>query len=680
MGRHGGGAAPRDGRLGERGGVGQPGRHSSISRRAFLGAALALGAAGLAGGRWPTTAAARERIAPRAVLGARVVHRWPDDFGPGEAQAVRLLQRTEGGGLHAVAPDARYQSAVLPLPFLVTHVGLRWAGADGSPGALELAVRTSANGRDWSPWLACPAGCAAPAGDGYCTPLVRVPAGAFVQYRLRFPAAPSPLLRWVSLHALNPFDGPEREPTSAAVPWPRLPFPFRSREEWGCDEALRFDTRGAESWPRVYVPVKKLVVHHTATTNDYDDAAAEVRAIYAYHARELDWGDIGYHALIGRDGVVYEGRRGRGPTLGVPREALSPGVVGGHAFFHNFGTDGYALIGTFTETPLPAAMRERLVDLLVYKARWWGLDPLAGSDFLRSDAIWHRDVANVSGHRDLVATECPGDQVYRLLPELRATAAERLGGRAAQEAGRTVFLMAPPPADTTARAAALHWGGLGLLAPGWQFSYYLERWRREGDSGAAPADTAQPAWSAYSPQAAVVLTDLPDGHYTLHVRARDPLAREAVYEAQVTFRVSDELLADNEDSGQTVRRGAWERRFDGTGKLGESWEVAPPGRGERVFEWCPLVAEAGEYEVWVRWPRVDDLARNAPFAVLHAAGIYHERCDQQAAGGAWVRLGGARRFRLLPGRRAVVRLDNDADGPVAADAIKLVLRRRLGGG
>jgi len=648
-------------------------RGGRVSRRSLLGGALALGALALPPVR-RAAAAWEAPPPPRTVLRTRVVQRLPDDFGPGEAHGVRLLGRAEGGGLAALGSDARYRSASLPLPFAATHIGLRWADSGAAPPT--LAVRTSPDGRAWSPWLPCPPGCIVPAGEGRCTPLVRVPPGRFVQYRLTFPPAGAAPLRWIAVHALNPFDGPQQEPTAAPVPPLSLPFPFRSREQWGCDETLRFDAGGVESWPRVYVPVKALVVHHTATTNAYDDAAAEVRAIYAYHARELDWGDIGYHALIGRDGVVYEGRRGRGPALGVPREALSPGVVGGHAYFHNFGTDGYALLGTFSEAPLPGPMRERLVDLLAYKARWWGIDPQGRSDFLRSDAIWHRAVDHLSGHRDLVATECPGEQVYRLLPELRAAVAERLGGAAARQTGRAVFLLAPPAADTTRRQQLASWGGLGLAAPGWRFSYYLERWQRAGAYGLTPTDAAQPVWSPYTARTAALLADLPDGHYTLHLRARDPLGREGVYETTVTFRVSDELLVDNEDSGQTVRRGAWERRFDGRGVLGENWEVAPPGHGERAFAWCPLVAEAGEYEVWVRWPAVEGLASDAPFAVFHADGAYRERRDQRVEGGDWVRLGGERRFRLAPGRRPVVQLDNAADGPVAADAVKLVLHRR----
>lgn len=51
----------------------------------------------------------------------------------------------------------------------------------------------------------------------------------------------------------------------------------------------------------MFVPAKKLVVHHTATRNNYENAAksaAEVQAIYYYHAVTQRYGDIGYTALI----------------------------------------------------------------------------------------------------------------------------------------------------------------------------------------------------------------------------------------------------------------------------------------------------------------------------------------------------------------------------------------------
>jgi hypothetical protein len=79
----------------------------------------------------------------------------------------------------------------------------------------------------------------------------------------------------------------------------------------------------------MFVPVKTLSVHHTATTNSYTDGAAEVRAIYHYHAVTKRWGDIGYGALIDRSGIIYEGRHGRGeaPPGKCSARAWSPGTI-----------------------------------------------------------------------------------------------------------------------------------------------------------------------------------------------------------------------------------------------------------------------------------------------------------------------------------------------------------------
>src|SRR6185295_3369513 len=73
----------------------------------------------------------------------------------------------------------------------------------------------------------------------------------------------------------------------------------------------------------------------------------------------------------------------------------------------------------------------------------------------------------------------------------------------------------------------------------------------------------------------------------------------------------------------------------------------------------------------VRWPDADDLAGNAPYVVAHADGTYVERRDQRTGGGEWQRLGGDRLFRFLPGGPGWIGLANDADGKVAADAVRL---------
>jgi hypothetical protein len=252
--------------------------------------------------------------------------------------------------------------------------------------------------------------------------------------------------------------------------------------------------------------------------------------------------------------------------------------------------------------------------------------------------------------------------------------AERLGGGWAANTAR-VFVTGALPGDTTRRRLGAIAGGIGVPAPGWAYSSYLEYWRRDDATDIVPPDNG-PGWSTYSLTGARALTQLEPGHYTLHVRGRDPLGQQAVYESNLTFHVSDALMVDDEDLGQTERVGGWQRRTDGKGVNGESWAEAPPGQGERVFRWRPFVSEWGAYEVWVRWPDVAGLAVDAPFAVVHVDGIHRERRDQRLDGGEWVRLGGARLFGFAGGRPAEINLSNDARGPVAADAVKLVLRVR----
>src|SRR5918998_1587502 len=204
-----------------------------------------------------------------------------------------------------------------------------------------------------------------------------------------------------------------------------------SREQWGANEKYRFDRRGRELWPEMFVPAKKLIVHHTATRNDYRDAAeaaAEVRAIYYYHAVTQRWGDIGYTALIDRFGNLYEGRHGRGEGTG--REYLSAGVVAGHDSGYNYGSAGVALLGDATRAGWPMTadngpMWDALVRFGVFEAGPRPVPPpdpagaAASSDFLRSDNVWTASMRNVSGHNETNNTACPGDAVMALLDELR---------------------------------------------------------------------------------------------------------------------------------------------------------------------------------------------------------------------------------------------------------------------
>ena len=47
------------------------------------------------------------------------------------------------------------------------------------------------------------------------------------------------------------------------------------------------------TWAPQFYPTKKLIVHHTATSDNYTDRAGaegQIRSIYYYHSVTQDWG------------------------------------------------------------------------------------------------------------------------------------------------------------------------------------------------------------------------------------------------------------------------------------------------------------------------------------------------------------------------------------------------------
>lgn len=205
-----------------------------------------------------------------------------------------------------------------------------------------------------------------------------------------------------------------------------------SRSEWGADESYRFNPDGSEKWPPAFYPTQKLIVHHTATRNDDPDPAATVRAIYRYHAIDRGWGDIGYNFLVDAQGRIYKGRYSGPPgtrdqDTATGEDPAGFGVTGAHTSGANSGTMGIAVLGTYTSVEVPSAARSSLVDHLAWESERHGLDPQSSSTYSNPVNGSQRTVENISGHRDWVATECPGGTFYQGLPTLRADVAARMG-------------------------------------------------------------------------------------------------------------------------------------------------------------------------------------------------------------------------------------------------------------
>ncbi|MFI2612924.1 peptidoglycan recognition protein [Kitasatospora sp. NPDC018619] len=310
-------------------------------------------------------------------------------------------------------------------------LGLGWDGpADALAGAVvRVRTRDAGTGR-WSGWHRLEAedgdgpdhpahGATAPLwtgrSDGVAVELRPGPAGAPPGLRLDLvdPGRGTPAAGARTLPAEPPAQPPAQPlgPVQGQAPRPAVV----TRAGWGADESLR------DGDVEYTGPVRAVFVHHTATATDYAcaDAPRVIRAIYQYHVRSNGWRDIGYNFLVDRCGTVYEGRAG-----GVERP-----VHGAHTLGFNTDSAGVAAIGTYVEDQPPGPLLDGLAALAAWKL---GLasQPADGRTVLTSTSGGSRYPAGsavpfdaVSGHRDAVDTECPGNALYARLPALRAAAA-----------------------------------------------------------------------------------------------------------------------------------------------------------------------------------------------------------------------------------------------------------------
>jgi len=493
------------------------------------------------------------------------------DFARGQGRGIAVAGDGEQARLQGQGGE--FVSGEIALPFAATHLGLHWIIRGGSPESVQIAVRTGHNGRTWSDWYPLTIEAVSELPDGQEVFAALAPGGRarLAQYRVTFGPAEAVALDAMTVTALNSVS-PSRKPAPTPAPTPTPtppPVPVTlyadeaetvaldviTREGWGCDETLRFTKVRrvtTEKWPEMYVPVKKIVIHHTATSNTYTDGAAEVRAIYTYHVKTLGWGDIGYNMLVDRDGKVYEGRHGRGENAYPNREILGDDVVAGHAYAYNYGTTGISAIGNSQELGFPTdpdgPMLTSLVTATTFECARQFIDPhpAAPSDFLRSDGVWHSSepvtsttLDNIIGHNDVNATECPGTFLKAWLPELR----ERVDGNLAAWAGAPILETNVAPAAVlpagsevtfTPESDVMFWSLEGWYkVTGEEPISYLQGYVEDpdyhaGDSGAWVQDWSSLAWSAGVEQ---VFGPLQPGHYTMHVR-------NGGYESNVTFLVT----------------------------------------------------------------------------------------------------------------------------------------------
>ncbi|MET0134955.1 MAG: peptidoglycan recognition family protein [Kibdelosporangium sp.] len=315
-------------------------------------------------------------------------------------------------GPAAAAPGAVPQTLAALDPanirFPIGYLGLTWTG-DQPPTSVRF--RTVSGWGAWQP---------VPHGDSHG---VLIPAGGALSYELRGDG--------VRAIAINTTDGSPVQPYAASGGGLSIPgVRYLSRAAWGADESLRFGPDGTELFPPAYFPVQTLTVHHTVT--DGTDPAAVVRAIYFFHTVTQNFGDIGYHLLIDQAGTVYEGRwsgtdpipvfQGARTGDGTPRMSN-----GAHTGGFNAGNVGVALLGDLTSVQPTAAARRSLIAVLATLAKLTRRDPLGTVAYVNPISGATKTVNTISGHRDWLATECPGEAFYPALPGIRQAVAALVG-------------------------------------------------------------------------------------------------------------------------------------------------------------------------------------------------------------------------------------------------------------
>jgi hypothetical protein len=375
----------------------------------------------------------------------------------GQRVDAKVVVHTRAGEVSAPVNGA----AVLELPFTAEHAAVHWAG---NPNAV-VSVAFSRDGSNFGPAFDVSrdeVGEQRGNGETYGA-ILR--AGGATTARVQ---ADRPIGR-VTVLALA--DGSETivsrtvddSVAGASVAQPGVV----ARSGWGADESLRFDANGKEVWPPTFWPVQKLIVHHTATQNADPNPASTMRAMYYYHAITQGWGDIGYNFVIDEAGQIYKGRHSHttsNPSSVSPspddtitgEDAAGNGVTGAHALGYNSGTVGVALLGTLTNQDATPAAKNALEDLLAWKADAHGIDPQGSTPYTNPVSGAQLTFANIAGHRDVNATECPGGVFYATLPAVRSAVANRIGAATTTTSSTTTTsttttttTTTAPPADTT---------------------------------------------------------------------------------------------------------------------------------------------------------------------------------------------------------------------------------------
>nr|BAF74637.1 peptidoglycan recognition protein-D [Samia ricini] len=158
---------------------------------------------------------------------------------------------------------------------------------------------------------------------------------------------------------------------------PSYDFPFVSRSQWSA--------RQPNQTLPLKTPVPYVVIHHSyipAACHTRETCCKAMRSMQNFHMDGHQWWDIGYHFGVSSDGTVYEGR--------------GWSTLGAHALHFNSVSIGICLIGDWRVSLPPADQIKATKSLIAAGVELGYISPQY----------------KLVGHRQVRATECPGDALY----------------------------------------------------------------------------------------------------------------------------------------------------------------------------------------------------------------------------------------------------------------------------
>jgi len=175
--------------------------------------------------------------------------------------------------------------------------------------------------------------------------------------------------------------------------WDARPLNLEAPDEFGVFDS-QYNPEGVLVYPdNLREVLNTIVVHHSAFSHA---GPAEIQGL---HMDRRGFADVAYHFLIDVEGIIYEGRE--------------LNVRGAHVQGFNTGSVGIVLLGNFNDEQPSEAQLSSLRGLV---------------DYLR----YTYEIRYLAGHKDYPAqspdgTECPGDNLYPLLPDIARSLGMKYG-------------------------------------------------------------------------------------------------------------------------------------------------------------------------------------------------------------------------------------------------------------